>query len=121
MQSKTKNGARVNPRIPVISVGFIILVAAAFLFINQQQKPAGVIPTATLAQQTNLPYPDVTRISPADAKTALDEGRALFVDVRSFSDYDADHVPGAISIPINEFESRSGELPKDQLIITYCT
>ena len=66
---------------------------------------------------------DVPRVSVEDAKAAFDSGEAIIVDVRSQAAYEASHVAGALSIPLNEFEmnSASVDLPKDQWIITYCT
>jgi rhodanese-related sulfurtransferase len=35
-------------------------------------------------------------------------------------EYQAGHLPGAISIPIDELERRLNELPLDKLIVAYC-
>jgi hypothetical protein len=65
----------------------------------------------------------VPRISVEDAKTALDSGQAIIVDVRSEDAYAAGHVEGAINIPLGYFETDIKNVPleKDQWIITYCT
>lgn len=74
---------------------------------------------------TGLPLTeaDVPRVTVEDAKAAFDEGTAVIVDVRSQAAYEAGHVAGALSIPLNEFESNIQNigLPKEQWIITYCT
>lgn len=66
---------------------------------------------------------DVPRVTVEEAKAAFDEGTAVIVDVRSQAAYEASHVDGALSIPLNEFETNIAgvDLPKDQWIITYCT
>lgn len=66
---------------------------------------------------------DVPRISAADAKAALDRGEAVIVDVRSVDSFAAGHIAGAVSIPLEKFETSLGSLSfeKDQWIITYCT
>jgi 3-mercaptopyruvate sulfurtransferase SseA len=66
---------------------------------------------------------EVPRVTVGDAKAAFDSGEAIIVDVRSRAAYEAAHAVGALSIPLNEFESNIGsiDLPKDQWIITYCT
>lgn len=66
---------------------------------------------------------DVPRVTAQDAKAAFDSGEAVIVDVRSQAAYEAGHVDGALSIPLNEFETNIEgiNLPKDQWIITYCT
>ena len=54
----------------------------------------------------SIPYPDVPRVSLADAKAAYDQGTAVFLDVRGTSDYETEHITGAISIPEMQIESR---------------
>ena len=63
----------------------------------------------------------VRRVSVAEAKEAVKSGKTVVVDVRSAADYAAAHVKGALSIPLNEIEQRSKELPRESFIITYCT
>jgi rhodanese-related sulfurtransferase len=64
------------------------------------------------------------RVTLADAKQAFDRKEAVFVDARSVSEYVAGHIPGAVNLPVSEFESRGLEVlkdvPKDARIITYC-
>lgn len=68
-----------------------------------------------------IPYPDVPRVSLADAKAQYDADSAIFVDVRSSQEYAAAHIPEAISLPLVELEARHQELPADALIFLYCT
>jgi len=42
------------------------------------------------------------------------------LDVRPQEEYEAGHLPGALSVPISELEEHLEELPKDKIIITYC-
>ena len=67
------------------------------------------------------PVAEAPRISVADAKKAVDSGKAVLVDVRSALSYQNEHPKGAISMPGHELQSRMSELPKDKQIITYCT
>jgi rhodanese-related sulfurtransferase/DNA-binding transcriptional ArsR family regulator len=48
------------------------------------------------------------------------EGRAAVVDVRPASEYRAGHIPGALSIPVDELERRLSELPLRKEIVAYC-
>ncbi len=50
------------------------------------------------------------------AKTA----QVIVLDVRPREEYLAGHIPGAISIPVDELESRLNELPRDVEIVAYC-
>lgn len=48
------------------------------------------------------------------------EGTVTVLDVRPAEEFQAGHLPGAISIPLDELEQRLSELPKDQEIVAYC-
>jgi rhodanese-related sulfurtransferase len=42
------------------------------------------------------------------------------VDVRPAEEYEAGHIPGALSVPVAELKRRLGELPKKREVIAYC-
>ena len=63
----------------------------------------------------------VRRITPAEAREAFAQGKAIIVDVRGESSYNAGHVKGARWIIVDEIGSRASELPRDKMIITYCS
>jgi NADPH-dependent 2,4-dienoyl-CoA reductase/sulfur reductase-like enzyme/rhodanese-related sulfurtransferase len=46
--------------------------------------------------------------------------RPLVLDVRTSEEFTAGHIPGAVSLPIDELRSRLDELPRDRPIVTYC-
>ena len=87
------------------------------------------LPTAPFNPQiqsdTGIPQTedDVPRISVSEAKTAVDSGAAILVDVRDADRYAQSHAIGAISIPLENFENNVGNLSleKTDWIITYCT
>jgi predicted sulfurtransferase len=62
----------------------------------------------------------VRRISRQDAMKMMKQKKAVYVDVRSKESYDQGHLPGAISIPLSELESRFKDLPRGKFLITYC-
>ncbi len=78
----------------------------------------GTAPAAPLTPQT---VAEVPRITVEELKAELDKGSVTVVDVRGASSYEASHVPGALHIPELEAKSRAAELPRDRLIVTYCT
>jgi rhodanese-related sulfurtransferase len=47
-------------------------------------------------------------------------GDVTVLDVRPAEEYQAGHIPGAVSIPIAELERRLAELPPDKQIVAYC-
>ncbi len=44
----------------------------------------------------------------------------LILDVRPSSEYAAGHIPGAVSVPLDELERRLARLPKRTEIVAYC-
>ena len=77
--------------------------------------------TTQTAKQTAAPQAGETRrISIDETQKAVAAGTAIIVDVRDKATYDTNHIKGAKSIPLAQFDERVGELPKDKLIITYC-
>ncbi len=46
--------------------------------------------------------------------------KVLLIDVRPEEEYNAGHIPNAISIPLAQLKRRLNELPKNKTIIAYC-
>ncbi|MEN6546743.1 MAG: metalloregulator ArsR/SmtB family transcription factor [Armatimonadia bacterium] len=55
-----------------------------------------------------------------EAMQCLRKRESVLVDVRPKEEYDAGHIPSAISIPLAELDQRLEELPKEKLIVVYC-
>jgi phage shock protein E len=57
---------------------------------------------------------------PIEMKNIVKQG-ALLLDVRSLSEFKARHIKGAVNIPVDEIESKMGEIvAKDKAIVVYC-
>jgi len=107
-----------KPPVPVyIAIGCGLLLLVAAILLATQDAPAASMPV-TSQEET---YAEVSRVSLDDAKSALEGGTAVIVDVRSAEAYEPSHISGAINIPFAELETRLDELDKKQWIITYCT
>ena len=48
------------------------------------------------------------------------EEAVTVLDVRPIEEYNAAHIPGALSIPLKELNLHLSELPRDQEIVAYC-
>lgn len=48
------------------------------------------------------------------------QGEVLVLDVRPVEEYDAGHIPGALSVPVAELKKRMNGLPKNREIVAYC-
>jgi rhodanese-related sulfurtransferase len=47
-------------------------------------------------------------------------GEVVLIDVRPGEEFDAGHIEGARSIPLEELEGRLAELPADREVVAYC-
>lgn len=63
---------------------------------------------------------DTEAIDREELLKRVQEGSVIVVDVRSHEEYVAGHIPGAISVPLDELASRLVALPSDREIVAYC-
>lgn len=59
-------------------------------------------------------------ISPEELASLMKRGEAVVLDIRPRIEFDAGHLEGARSLPLEELEQRLVELPRDKLLVTYC-
>jgi rhodanese-related sulfurtransferase len=64
--------------------------------------------------------PDTDQVDREELLRRVDSGQATVIDVRPAQEYAAGHIPGAVSIPVEELADRLAELPLDQEIVAYC-
>lgn len=63
---------------------------------------------------------DVDAVGRDELIARLRKGAVVLVDVRPLEEYEAGHIKGARSIPIDELEDRLAELPADREVVAYC-
>jgi membrane protein DedA with SNARE-associated domain len=64
----------------------------------------------------------VARIAPEELRQKLEAGeKIVVVDVRSALESEVDSVPGALRIPLEDLETRHGDIPRDRDIILFCS
>jgi len=101
---------------------FALIVAAAMVLAAcnatdnvakvENKKPAG----------PETIYPDgARRVTSEELQAMLKNGEAIVVDVRNQASYDIGHIPGAKLIPSGEILNHVNELPRDKMIVTYCS
>ena len=62
-------------------------------------------------------------LEPVEKESLLErvrEGAVTVVDVRPREEYRAGHIPGAVSVPLQELEPYLARLPSDRQIVAYC-
>jgi rhodanese-related sulfurtransferase/DNA-binding transcriptional ArsR family regulator len=59
-------------------------------------------------------------IAPVELRRRLKAGDVTLIDVRPEDEFAAGHIPGALSMPLDELAQRLGELPRRKEIVAYC-
>jgi rhodanese-related sulfurtransferase len=59
-------------------------------------------------------------VDDAELRRRVKAGEVTVIDVRPSEEYDAGHIPNALSVPLPELEQRLRELPKRRTIVAYC-
>ncbi len=111
---------------PLALVAALVVVILAGLAAGSWflERPVsyGASKTATSNQNTSTSATpgEVPTISMAEVKEKLNTGADMtIIDVRSITEYNKFHLPGALSIPYGELNNRYTELPLQGEIITY--
>ena len=93
----------------------------------------GVLSACNSAEWRNArtsPVAPVNKPAPADGarrvtipelKALMDKNEAFVVDVRNEASFNVGHIKGAKLIPEAEVVNHIDELPKNKLIVTYCS
>ena len=84
-----------------------------------QATSAGRIAEVERAAREYLGEP-VEAVTAEELVTRLGRGDLVLVDVRPGEEFEAGHIDGAVSIPLDELADRLGELPEDAEVVAYC-
>src|SRR5215218_6931731 len=63
---------------------------------------------------------DVEAIGRDELVARLGRGDVVLIDVRPGEEYEAGHIDGARSVPLEELHDRLAELPADREVVAYC-
>jgi rhodanese-related sulfurtransferase len=50
----------------------------------------------------------------------LKEGRVVLIDVRPREEYEAQHIAGAVSVPLDELDGFARDVPRRKQVVAYC-
>ncbi|MBD0370731.1 MAG: hypothetical protein ICV60_07860 [Pyrinomonadaceae bacterium] len=103
--------------------GALLLLAAAMIAgCNRNSNlPAGAGAANAPGTARNISPDNVKRVTVGELRDMLEQNKAVIVDVRGTDAYKPEHIKGALDIPEKELSARAGELPKDKLIVLYCS
>lgn len=68
-----------------------------------------------LANNDDLEHVDSNRLF-----EMMHAGKAVLIDVRPLEEFEAGHIPGAVSLPLDDLTTRISQLPRDARIVAYC-
>ena len=78
-------------------------------------------PAAASAQAPAPTPPPAPRMDVAECQKRVAAGKAVIVDVRDAAAYNASHIAGAVSIPLDDVAAKADELKKrGKAIVAYC-
>lgn len=99
----------------------ILLVGCTAAKAEPKTEPKTDAPVESAAAQ-ELDKGVYQRITPEDAKKMMDEGNVTIVDVRTESEYNEAHIPGAVLVPVESIGSEPPEAlaDKDATLLVYC-
>lgn len=102
---------------------FALLVAAvvALAACNAIDNNPNVVNTKPAATPQTVYQDGARRVTTAELDAMLKKGEAFVVDVRNQESYDMGHIPNARLIPAGEILNHVNELPRDKMIVTYCS
>jgi rhodanese-related sulfurtransferase/biotin operon repressor len=63
---------------------------------------------------------DTEQVGREELLHRVEAGEVIVLDVRPASEFAAGHIPGALSVPLDELPDRLSELPADVEVVAYC-
>ncbi|WP_404328187.1 ArsR/SmtB family transcription factor [Mesobacillus maritimus] len=66
------------------------------------------------------PHFELQGLSLPELKCRMENGEVLLLDVRPKEEYEVAHIPGALSVPIEELEEKLASLPTNLDVVAYC-
>ncbi|MEJ7771557.1 MAG: metalloregulator ArsR/SmtB family transcription factor [Geodermatophilaceae bacterium] len=92
----------------------------AVLYDQIRTVAAAHLPDVAAARHNYLGAQDTEEIDRDELLRRARTGDVIVVDVRPALEFAAGHIPGAVSIPIDELAYRLAEIPADAEVVAYC-
>lgn len=107
-----KEGTRIFYRLAGESV--------ARLFVALRQVASEHLAETERAAHAYLGEDELEPVGRDDLLTRLRDGDLALIDVRPRTEFEAGHIDGAVSVPLEELIDRVSELPADLEVVAYC-
>jgi len=91
----------------------------AGLYARMRAVATGHLPDVAAATAAFLGEP-TEQVDRAELVRRVEAGEVTVLDVRPREEYEAGHIPGAVSIPLDELADRLAELPDGLDVVAYC-
>lgn len=62
----------------------------------------------------------IQTLTPAQVQTMLEQQSAILIDVRSEAEYEQQHIPNALNIPLDQLSRITDMIAFDEAVILYC-
>jgi rhodanese-related sulfurtransferase len=92
----------------------------ADLYLQVQRLAENHLPDLPAVREAFLGPEDVERIDRDELWRRAEEGAVTVIDVRPAEEYAGGHLPGAISIPLDQLAERLTDLPTGGEVVAYC-
>ena len=109
-------------RLALITFGAFLLSIFVLAACNSRETTTVQFPAPTPNSGTpQAPSDNARRITATEMHDLWEKGKILVVDTRTEPAFKESHIKGAILIPAGDVAAKAGDLPKDKMIVTYCT
>jgi rhodanese-related sulfurtransferase/DNA-binding transcriptional ArsR family regulator len=101
-------------------INFLTDEDVAQLLVNLRSVALKHRPGTDRARRAYLGPEDTEAITRTELLNRAQSGDLVILDVRPEVEFAASHLPGALSIPVEQLEDRLDELPADTEVVAYC-
>jgi rhodanese-related sulfurtransferase/DNA-binding transcriptional ArsR family regulator len=107
-----REGVRIHYRLAGEDVAQLLVLLRKVAERHQATVPA--------ARDAYLGQDGAREVTHEELRARAEDGEVVVLDVRPHEEYVAGHIPGALSIPVEELAERIGELPEETEVVVYC-
>jgi 3-mercaptopyruvate sulfurtransferase SseA len=109
-------------RVAILLLCSFIVAVGLLAGCNSQEAVLPQAPsTPVQSPQPKNPADEARRITADELHKLWEKKDVLIIDTRGEPEYKASHIPDSISVPAGEVATKLEELPRNKMIVAYCT